>query len=108
MLVSGLRQELTAIVGRAILPAAGFQPAGPAGKRARSLNRLPHTGPAKIVINQNGHHTYRLEKASPPATSIGGGGTRGGFDSSSCARSSSMSSNSSDGATMLEGARNPP
>jgi len=30
-------------VGRAILPATGFQPAGPAGKRVRSLNRLPHS-----------------------------------------------------------------
>jgi hypothetical protein len=29
-------------VGQAILPAAGFQPAGPAGKRVRSLDRLPH------------------------------------------------------------------
>ena len=29
-------------VGQAILPAAGFQPAGPAGKRVRSLKRLPH------------------------------------------------------------------
>src|ERR1019366_4078347 len=28
-------------VGQAILPAPGFQPAGPAGKRVRSLNRLP-------------------------------------------------------------------
>jgi len=29
-------------VGRAILPAAGFQPAGPAGKRVRSQDWLPH------------------------------------------------------------------
>jgi hypothetical protein len=28
--------------GRAILPAAGFQPARPAGKRVCSLDRLPH------------------------------------------------------------------
>jgi hypothetical protein len=29
-------------VGRAIVPAAGFQPAGPAGKRVRSQDWLPH------------------------------------------------------------------
>src|ERR1017187_4545895 len=29
------------VVGRAILPAAGFQPAGPAGKRVRSLKGCP-------------------------------------------------------------------
>jgi hypothetical protein len=36
-------------VGRAILPAAGFQPARPAGKRVCSLDRLPHS--LKIVNN---------------------------------------------------------
>ena len=35
------------MVGQAILPAAGFQPAGHAGKRVRSLNRLPHAAPAE-------------------------------------------------------------
>src|SRR5260370_41505797 len=34
--------KLTAFVGQAILPAAGFEPAGPAGERVRSLDRLPH------------------------------------------------------------------
>jgi hypothetical protein len=34
-------------VGRAILPAAGLQPARPAGKRVCSLDRLPHS--LKIV-----------------------------------------------------------
>jgi hypothetical protein len=51
-LASCLLQESTTAVGQAILPAGcplgRFQPAGPAGKRVRSLDRLPHIGPAGL------------------------------------------------------------
>src|ERR1035438_1841122 len=57
MLAACLLETLTTIVGQAILPAAGFQPAEPAGKRVRSLDRLPHIPRTAIVRNYNGHHT---------------------------------------------------
>jgi hypothetical protein len=37
-------------VGRAILPAAGFQPAGPAGKQVRSQEWLPHNSSCQQEI----------------------------------------------------------
>jgi hypothetical protein len=42
-------------VGQPILPAAGFQPDGPAGKRVRSQDWLPHRS-LETVNNWLGQH----------------------------------------------------
>src|ERR1035437_4428221 len=55
------------MVGRAILPAAGFQPAGPARMRVRSLYRLPHIAtlraPAAEIARSQFFHMHGADQS---------------------------------------------
>src|SRR6266542_3027448 len=54
-------------VGRAILPAAGFQPAGPAGKRVRSQDWLPHIG---LRLSTTGYPLDSAIRADPAGGAV--------------------------------------